>query len=332
MAQIEYIGVGALKKLGDIFATVKPRRVLLVVGKQSYTASGAQSIVDAACKGLEVLRFDDFAPLPIQEDVERGTALCAQFAPDIVVAVGGGHVMDIAKAINFYTNKKPLVAVPTTAGSGSEATPFAVVYKDGVKTSLEDASILPTYAIVDSDLVRSVPQDIAVASALDALAQAIESCWAVGATDESRGYARDALQLVWKNITPAVKSHDPHALEFLCRGAHLAGKAIAISKTTACHALSYALTSRFGVPHGVAVAVFLPGMMRLNDVALPLPGVTPETVERLLQELGITKLSRFGVSVGDVTSLARGVDVQRLSNNPHALIEADIITLYTSVI
>ncbi len=332
MAQIEYIGDGTIQKLKEALAPFAPRKIFLVTGKASYAASGAQHPVADALFGLEVLHYTDFGPLPLQEDIERGVEVYKAFGPDLVIAVGGGHVIDVAKAANFLAAKKPLIAIPTTAGSGSEATRFAVVYKDGLKTSLESPEILPAVAIVDPALAQSVSKEVALASGLDALAQSIESLWSLQATEESKGYAKAALELVWKNIVPAIEDNNAYSIGQMMRGAHSAGKAINISKTTACHALSYGLTKRFGVPHGIAVAVFLPSMLRLNKVSLPDPAVTPEAVTSLLLRFGITNLSQSGVKATDIPSLAAEVNIERLSNNPVALTKTDIVRLYTEVL
>lgn len=330
MAQTSYIGEGTINKVVDIVRDLGVHKVFLVVGSKSFAASGAEATLMPMLSAVEVTRFDELGALPTQEDVEKGIELYKVADPDLVIAVGGGHVMDIAKAVNFMTNKKPLVAVPTTAGSGAEATPFAVVYKDGVKTSLEDAGVLPTYAIVDPKLGASVSRDVARASGLDALCQAIESLWARGGTDESREYATEALKLVWPHLKDAVAG-DVEARAKLMEGAHLAGKAIAISKTTACHALSYGLTSRFGVPHGLAVAYTMPALIKHNNVTLP-HGITAEVFKNLLVELGVPSLASFGVTEADVDALTAGVDPERLGNNPKPLTKEDIIAIYTSVI
>lgn len=328
--QTEYVGAGEISKLASIVQTLAPRKTFLVTGKHSYAASGAARSVSDALTGKEVLQYADFGALPLDKDVQKGIAVYTAFAPDLVIAVGGGHIMDMAKAVNFLAGKKPLIAIPTTAGTGSESTQFAVVYKDGKKTSLEDPKMLPTYAIVDSNLALSVPKDIALPSALDALCQAIESLWSNKATEESRGYARQALELIWPNIILAIEKRDSAAITALAMGAHLAGKAINISKTTACHAFSYGLTYRFGVPHGIAAAIFLPGVYRYNGT-LRL-SMTPEDIEKMLQRFGITGLSQFGVTPSDIPELATEVNADRLGNNPRIILEKDISNFYSEIL
>lgn len=330
MVQMEYVGVGEISKLAGIVRGLAPEKVFLVTGKGSYTASGATEPVASALAGVNILHYTDFSALPLDEDIQKGVKVYTAFGPDLIIAVGGGHVMDSAKSINFLAGKKPLVAIPTTAGTGSESTQFAVVYKNGLKTSLESPEMLPTFAIVDPSLAMSVPKDVALPSALDALCQAIESFWSNKATEESRGYARQALTLIWPNIILAIEKRDSAAIEALATGAHLAGKAINISKTTACHAFSYGLTYRFGVPHGIAVALFLPNVYRYNNVSgLPM---SPEDIEELLRRFGITNLSQYGVKSSDISMLVEEVNTSRLGNNPRAIQEVDIINFFQHVV
>lgn len=330
MAQTSYIGEGSIARVADIVRETGAHKIFLVAGKRSFAASGAEAALTPLLTGVEVVRFDELDALPTQSDVEKGIERYRAAAPDLVVAVGGGHVMDVAKAVNFMTDKKPLVAIPTTAGSGAESTPFAVVYKDGVKTSLEDPGVLPAYAIVDPSLGQSVSREVSLASGLDAVCQAIESLWARGATEESRTYAAQALDLAWPALVPAVAGEST-ARANLMQGAHLAGKAIAISKTTACHALSYGLTSRFGVLHGLAVAYTMPALLRHNAFALP-HGITAEVFGELLKELRVPSLASFGASEADVEALAAGVDPERLGNNPVPLSHDDISAIYKSLL
>lgn len=347
MKQTEYIGAGKISKLAEIVQKLAPKKAFLVTGKGSYTASGAVEYVALALTGIEVLHYTDFNPLPLYEDIQKGVATYVAFDPDLVIAIGGGHVMDMAKSVNFLAGKKPLVAVPTTAGTGSESTQFAVVYKGGRKTSLEGPDMLPTFAIVDPRLAMSVPRETALPSALDALCQAIESFWSNKATDESRAYARQALALIWGHIIPALEKRDPAAISALCIGAHYAGKAINISRTTACHAFSYGLTYRFGVPHGVAVAVSLPSMYRYNSAEDATAQIftelnallgfsdskkTAKALQEILSRFGITALSRFGVAQSDIAALAAEVNVERLDNNPRHMTEVDIARILNGIL
>ena len=278
----EYIGLGTIKSLVEIFDTVAPNYVLLVTGKDSYASSGASSLVEPYLSGFKCTRFYDFYANPALEDIEKGIQIFRKVSPDIVVAVGGGSVMDMAKAINILSQNegnareyiegkeivqkgKPLVAIPTTAGSGSEATHFAVAYINGRKYSLAHHSMMPDWAIADPEFTYRLPKKITAATGMDALSQSIESLWSLKATEESKRYARESAVLVLQNLRQAVNEPDSISRDAMMRAAHLSGKAINISKTTASHAMSYPLTVHFGIPHGHAVALTLPRLVVFND-------------------------------------------------------------------
>lgn len=204
-----------------------------------------------------------------------------------IVAIGGGTVIDATKilALSFsnpttsldafldapakFANKLDLICVPTTCGTGSEATTFAVVYHDNIKYSLVHDSLLPKVIIHEIDFLKSLPAGVFGASYLDAIAQGIESLWAKGATEESKKYARDALiHLIWGvSSIESEKKITNEILMALQLGSYLAGKAINISKTTLAHAVSYPLTSYFNVPHGVGAFLFLTELVKVNYAA-----------------------------------------------------------------
>lgn len=190
-----------------------------------------------------------------------------------ILAVGGGTVMDTAKILalafsnslnsigdiikdpTLFYNKIPLIFAPGTCGTGSEATSFAVVYKNQKKYSVVHDSIIPKHIIHDARLLQGLPLSVKQASYLDALAQGIESVWAKNATAESITYASDAIKYILNGINNANLQNE--SLRNLQYGSYLAGKAINISKTTLAHAISYPLTAFFGIPHGVAVFIVL---------------------------------------------------------------------------
>jgi alcohol dehydrogenase len=187
-----------------------------------------------------------------------------------IVAIGGGSVMDLAKGVIFYCHENGkaipyFVAAPTTAGSGSEATCFAVVYRNGKKLSFQHQQLLPALVVLDARLTESLsPQQTAI-SGIDAVAQAIESYWNIHATEASQQLAQDALNIVRGHLIAAVRVPTLAIRKQVLWGAHLAGKAVNITRTTGPHALSYYLTSRYQVPHGQAVALFLPIFFLYNE-------------------------------------------------------------------
>lgn len=360
MTPREIIGPGSLASLAEVVDNLDINRVFLVVDAGAYDASGASDSADPILADLNAVRFSQFEPNPTIEAVERAQALFRANPCDGVVAIGGGTAIDIAKIVSLTTRCEgarsllldnndsslhgiPLVAIPTTAGTGSEATHFAVLYANGKKHSIADERILPDVAIVDADLTHALPPTITAHTGLDALCQAAESMWSVQSTKISRVYAERALTLAVNHLETAVTGPKTEAREAMSGAAHLAGKAINISFTTGPHAVSYAITSDFGVPHGLAVALTLSAWIRFNagvtdadcvdphgvehvkgvleSMARHLGGSSPTDAARIFQDLleaisPESRLSHVGVTRDDLDGLVDAVNVQRLTNNP----------------
>jgi alcohol dehydrogenase class IV len=367
MEQKESIGPGAIRDLQGILTTLSPSRIFLVTGRSSYDVSGARSLLEPMLAGYEHTRFCDFSANPEIGDIERGVGRLRASAADLVMAVGGGSVIDMAKSLSLLADQpleprtyvlgrekmeaagRPLIAIPTTAGSGSEATRFAVVYVDRSKYSLEHESMLPAFAVVDPDLTKSLPAAIAAATGMDALCQAVESYWNVNSTGESKKYAAEAIELAMGNLEKAVNAPSPGARESMARAAHLAGKAINISKTSACHAISYPITSYFGVPHGHAAGLTLPPMLVFNSRVtgedlqdrrgLAYVRCTMEDLVSLIGARGFeqagdsltglmerihleTRLGALGIDEEGISVIvANGFNPDRVGNNPRLLTE-----------
>lgn len=225
-------------------------------------------------------RFSDFTENPTLEELVKAKEAFLKSGASLIVAVGGGSAIDLAKLVKHYaytpitgTETEPplsiegpaieLLVIPTTFGTGSEATHFAVLYINSTKYSIANQSILPDSCLIDGSLSTTLPIKTKGAASLDALAQAIESYWSVSATDESRQYAQEAIELI-KSYLPAYLSGDIEASNHIANASYLAGKAINITKTTAAHALSYTLTAQYNIPHGHAVALCIKKMFDLN--------------------------------------------------------------------
>ena len=283
---------------------------------------------------------------------------------DFVIAIGGGSVIDMAKLINscqvhdvtpeeiVLSNKiensgKTLVAIPTTAGTGSEATAFAVVYINSVKYSLSHNKLLPKIAILDPQFSYNLPKYLTAVSGMDAFAQAIESFWNVNSNTESLMYAREAINLIWHELPIVLKHNTKSARLKLLKGAHMAGKAINITKTTAPHALSYPFTAHFGLPHGHAVALTLPNFVEynynVNDQDCNDPrGV--DYVKECIEQLAIIMnfktvkdlrsgldqfIKRIGINISrnrfhfdkksNLDLILKNINLQRFKNNPRNL-------------
>ena len=284
--QTEFIGKNSLKNIKKIISDLDAKKILLVTGKGSYKKSGSEEKLIQYLGDAVIKRFFDFEPNPNIKDVLVGINIISSFKPDLVIAVGGGSVIDIAKLINIFAvhvakekeiyefvNQSssvkqaglPLIAIPTTSGTGSEATHFAVVYIGNKKYSFAHEYVLPNFSIIDPSLSYSNPAYIKACSGFDALSQAIESFWAVGSTEESRSYSREAIKIILSSIEMAVLESDKKSMDRMSLAANLAGKAINISKTTAAHAVSYPITKFLDIPHGHAVALTLGSFFVINS-------------------------------------------------------------------
>jgi len=359
--QKEFIGEGSLEKIQEIIDSTKAKRIFLVTGKKSFSLSGAKQVLDCLLKDKKVVIFDDFQSNPELNDVAKGVSLLRCNNSDLVIAVGGGSVLDMAKLVNILTvqNKSdfvdiikksdliiskglPLVAIPTTAGSGSQATHFAVVYVGKHKYSLSHDYLLPDYVIVDSTLSYRTSKKVAASSAMDALSQAIESYWSLNATHESQSYALDAIKLILSSIDLAVNSKNKVAMQAMSLASHLSGKAINITKTTAPHAISYTLTSDFNIPHGYAVASLLAPVayVSFNNASNKYKDVLNEVFElfdcrsvdefckvwrKLMQNCGLhPKLEDSNVPLDKLDFIVDNVNLERLKGHPVLLRRLDL--------
>lgn len=214
--------------------------------------------------------FNGFSSNPLYEDVCEGVSLFLREKCDVIVAVGGGSCIDVAKCVKLYCKMDPsvnylrqdcfdsgipMIALPTTAGTGSESTRYAVIYYEGEKQSVTHSSIIPDYAVLDHSVLSTLPLYQKKCTVFDALCQSIESWWSVNSTDDSRRISAEALRLLYENVEAYLFRNDVEASSKIMMGANLAGQAINITQTTAPHAFSYKLTSLYGLPHGHAVAL-----------------------------------------------------------------------------
>ncbi len=376
--QQEYIGFNSRDVLDDVLNRYSAQNIFLVYEQVSFRQSGAKEFCDSVLRGRNVTPFCNFRMNPKIEDLHRGIEIFNRADPDAVVAIGGGSVIDMAKMIRFFAaahtdpdnylrdtrinsqNPMLFVAIPTTAGTGSEATHFAVLYVGGVKHSVAHETITPDIAIVDPAFTMSMPAAVTAATGMDALSQAIESYWCINSNEESKNYAQEAITLAINSLVTAVNKPDgPSRLAMAC-AAHLAGKAINITKTTAPHAVSYPITSLYGIPHGHAVALTLPAFLIFNYE------VTPEDVsdsrgsnyvkntvleianllgqstapdaaqmlDNLMADIGLpNRLSQLGIdSCNDIQNIIEnGFDPERVRNNPRLVTPQALKTILIAI-
>lgn len=258
------------RELADYIQESGFRKILLVCGK-SIEELEVGSFFSELEKGtkIKIIRFSEFTSNPSYESVVKGVGLFNAQKCDAVFAIGGGSAIDVAKCIKLFAhmnpkinfleqeitpNRIPLLAMPTTAGTGSEATKFAVIYYQGEKQSVSDESCIPAAILLDADTLQTLPLYQKKSTMLDAVCHAIESFWSINATEESKIYSSKALKLII-NYWNAYLENDKLAALQMLKAANLAGKAINITQTTAGHAMCYKLTSLYGIAHGHAAAL-----------------------------------------------------------------------------
>lgn len=280
-------GPGRLLEAGDQVSSLDCSRALLVSDPGLEAAGHVESLQRALrAAGIEVALFTDVGENPTTDEVAAGLAAAESFAPDCVVALGGGSAMDCAKGINFLLSNGgkitdyvgfghaqqpllPAIGIPTTAGTGSDAQSFALISEASShrKLACGDPSARFRRVILDPTLLVSAPRRVAAASGLDAVGHAIESFVSTRSNPVSRMLAHQAWRLLDCHLEAslrAAKSVD-HLGEIQI-AAHLAGAAIEQSMLGAAHACANPLTARFDVPHGQAVALMLPHVVRFNAV------------------------------------------------------------------
>ncbi len=314
--------------------------------------------------------FDKIRPNPVYEDVCEAVAAFKANCCDGIISIGGGSAIDTAKCVKLYSamtdDALPYIeqefnfsaikhiAIPTTAGTGSESTRFAVMYYNGEKQSVTHDSIVPDVAILDSSLLKSLPEYQKKSTLLDALCQGIESMWSVNSDDVSKNYAEKSVKTILKNYHGYL-SGDENCTHEIMHASNLAGRAINLTQTTAAHAMSYKITSIFGISHGHAVALCLPKIWRymakntdkcidkrgaqyLNDTLKTLSAIFggvkavdgADKFEQIFDELNLTNPTCDDNNI--LEKLAKSVNPVRLGNNPVALEYEVLLDMYTEIL
>lgn len=365
---------GGLSRITEFLEKFSCTQILLVTGKKSFTACGAEAVLEKALKDYNVTRFSDFEINPRLEDGIKGAGIAKEINADVILSVGGGSPMDIAKLIKAFLpdiskaealvrgkvpvsySEIPLLMVPSTAGSGSEATHFAVAYIGKEKFSLASEFLLPNAYILDGKLLQSAPAYQRAINGLDALAQATEGAWAAKSSEQTRALSYAAIEALVNFLPKIVHSNDPESLQASMRAANQAGQVINVTKTTAPHAFSYAFTSYHGVSHGHAVWMTLPAVFEQHLAAKPEAISDPRGPEHLkgvmrrlvdLYRLSSSQSAEDGlksfmtslgvepemIKMGDLdkeerTRLSKLVNRERMANNPVELGEMDVRKIF----
>ncbi len=270
--------INGIANLPAILKEVGCKKLFLVIDS-SYPFLNIKDAIEAL-PVEEKVKFSDFTPNPLYEQVCNGIELLKQSQCDTILAVGGGSAIDVAKCIKLAVLAKegnaaiipplvsqrlpidgakiPFIAIPTTAGTGSESTHNAVMYYESAKQTVTNDGVLPDYAVLEPSVLKTLPLYQKKCTMMDALCQGIESWWSVNSTDESRVYSKQCVELIVANWRKYIFENDNEAAAKIMLAANYGGKAINIAQTTAAHAMSYKITSLYKLPHGHAVSVCLP--------------------------------------------------------------------------
>jgi alcohol dehydrogenase len=287
-------GQGAVGRLGELAREIGAHRALLVTDKGLKRAGHERpAIASLEAAGLAVAVFDDVTPNPTTEDVDRALDVARREKIDLLVGLGGGSSLDCAKGVNFlFTNGGrmedyrgvgraklpllPMIAVPTTAGTGSEAQSFALIAdaKTHMKMACGDKKAACRVAILDPDLTVSMPPSVTAATGIDALSHALETFVTKPRNAISILFSRNAWRLLAHGFGNVLRNPtDLNARAAMLLGAHLAGGAIENSMLGATHALANPLSAHFNLTHGIAIGVMLPHVIRYNSESVgPLYG------------------------------------------------------------
>lgn len=371
------MGPGSVKTIGAEVKALGIKRVLIVTDK-GVIAAGLMKPIEESLKASKIKYavFDGVQPDPRYEIVADCVLAARNSHAQMLIGLGGGSPMDITKtSAVMLTNKGPIgayfginlipkrglptILIPTTAGTGSEVTPIAILSDEGekLKKGIVSPYLYPAIGILDAELTAALPPHVTAATGMDALIHAIEAYTSVNATAITDMYCVKAIELIYGNIRTAyAKGDNLDARTAMMEGAMLAGIGFANAGVTAVHAFAYPIGAEFHIPHGIANTLMLPHVIRFNVLgnlekfarlakpfgiladgldALAVVDRVIAAIDRLVDDLGVPRhLADFGIKEKDIEMLADGVmKVTRLlANNPRSLTVEDARRIYKAAL
>lgn len=371
--ETSYFGRGAREKLVDEIKSRNFRKALIVTDKSLISAGVPQLVLEVLDKNdIEYEIYDEVKPNPTVTNVKDGLNICKNSFSDFLIAIGGGSVIDTAKAIGIImTNSEysdvvsldgvvntknkalPIIALPTTAGTAAEVT-INYVITDEVRVKkmvCVDPHDIPIVAIIDPDLMQSMPKSLAAATGMDALTHAMEGYITKAAWLIPDIFHINAMALIYKNLAKAVNLKDNYAIEQVGYGQYIAGMGFSNVGLGIAHSMAHSLGAFFDTPHGVANALLLPHVLRFNGKVCPdlfvnmgnalgldmrgLSGMDAvdkvvDAVKELSISVGIPQtLQEIGIPESALEKLAhQAIGDVCTSGNPRKVTEKDILQLY----
>jgi alcohol dehydrogenase len=369
------VGKGSLKKLPELSAKIGKKHAFIISGPSLERMGVVGKCVNELEKGgISADIFTKTEGNPSVETVDAATKAFKESGADYIIALGGGSPMDVAKAVGVLAEYGgsivdyegadkvpgdivPIIAIPTTAGTGSEVTAFSVItdHSRNYKLTVFSYKLYPVYAILDAELITSVPAKVAAACGIDAMVHALESYISKAASPFSDALGLKALELIGSSIRAYVADRtNLEAAEKMLTGSMFAGIAFSWARLGNVHAMSHPVSAYYNVAHGVANAVILPAVVEYNSICdngkyydiykniseVPVskeefsPAMLTETIVSLNKELGIpAKLSEVGVTTDKIEEMT--TDAMKSGNiavNPRTTQREDIVELYRRVI
>ena len=372
--ETSYFGRGSRVELANEIKTRKFNKVLVVTDKTLLdcgVATKVTKVLDDAGIAYEV--YSDVKPNPTVKNVQDGVKMCREVGADVIVTVGGGSAMDTAKGISIImtnpdredvvslnglsnTQNKglPVIALPTTHGTAAEVTINYVITDEDrqIKMVCVDPNDIPVLAIVDSELMESLPKSTAAATGLDALTHAVEGYITKGHNLMADMFHMRAIELIFENLAKAVNEKDPVAIENMSKAQYIAGMGFSNVGLGIVHSMAHQLGAVYDTPHGIANAILLPTVMRFNGevcadrfreilchIGRPdakdlndqdVINTFVWMIEELSKSVGVTqRVSDVGGKVEDIEMLAdKAMEDPCMPGNPREVSKEDFIRLY----
>ncbi len=362
-----------IKEIERISKYTKSKKIFLLTGQKSFKLSGAKKMLKGFLEKNKPKVFFKKLKIPEINELKKIIDEINKFKPDLILAIGGGAVLDYAKISSVFFNldnvkkkilkadykfkkKIPLLAVPTTAGSGAETTSSAVIYIDKIKYSVESKYLKPNYFLLVPNLIKDLNFRLKASSGFDAFAQSVESLFSKKSNKKSVYFAKKSLKILTKNYISFVTKPTIKNTYQMCLAANYSGEAINISRTTAPHALSYPFTAHFGIDHGHAVSLTLNDFLKFNYFNADMADCNFNLKERYKILFNITKtknileldqyihdlkkkaslensLKKLKININtSINKILSGVNPQRLGNNPVKINISDIKNILLSKI